>query len=96
MSYISHTPEEKIQMLETIGVGSDEVEELFSVIPSELKARSFDLPPGRSEFEVVKNFPTEHELRKAFETYADDAAYQEHEGLRRWVFTAALRRCSEA
>ncbi len=54
MSYISHTPEEKIQMLEAIGAGSDEVEELFSVIPSELRARSFDLPPGRSEFEVVK------------------------------------------
>ncbi|GFO54829.1 putative glycine dehydrogenase (decarboxylating) subunit 1 [Geomonas sp. Red276] len=38
-------------MLEVIGAGS--VEELFSAIPKELRAKSFDLPPGVSEFELM-------------------------------------------
>jgi glycine dehydrogenase subunit 1 len=38
-------------MLQVIGVGS--ISELFSVIPDELRARSFALPDGMSEFEML-------------------------------------------
>lgn len=48
--YSPHTPEEINEMLSTIGVAT--VEELFAVIPAELRARSFNLPPGMSEFET--------------------------------------------
>jgi demethylmenaquinone methyltransferase/2-methoxy-6-polyprenyl-1,4-benzoquinol methylase len=44
-----------------------------------------------TEFEVVKNFPGEAELRAAFEVHAGEMEYREHEGLRRWVFTATVR-----
>ncbi|CAH2032146.1 aminomethyl-transferring glycine dehydrogenase subunit GcvPA [Trichlorobacter ammonificans] len=48
--YCPHTPEEIREMLAAIGVGS--VEELFAPIPAELRAKSFNLPPGMSEFET--------------------------------------------
>jgi glycine dehydrogenase subunit 1 len=41
-------------MLEAIGIASGDPEELFAPIPKELRARSFDLPPGRSEMEVER------------------------------------------
>jgi glycine dehydrogenase subunit 1 len=48
--YCPHTPEEIAEMLSTIGVAS--VEELFAPIPAELRATTFNLPPGMSEFET--------------------------------------------
>jgi len=51
MSFTPHTPEEIREMLAAIGVGS--IGELFRPIPEELRARSFDLPPGISEFEMM-------------------------------------------
>jgi glycine dehydrogenase subunit 1 len=48
--YCPHTPEEIGEMLATIGVSS--VEELFAPIPSELRAKTFNIPPGVSEFET--------------------------------------------
>jgi glycine dehydrogenase subunit 1 len=48
--YCPHTPEEISEMLSVIGVAS--VEELFSPIPAELRATTFNLPPGMSEFET--------------------------------------------
>ena len=48
--YCPHTPEEISEMLSVIGVAS--VEELFSPIPTELRAKTFNLPPGQSEFET--------------------------------------------
>ena len=50
MSYIPHTPEELKQMLKVIGVSS--VEELFKDIKPALRPKSFNLPEGKSEFEV--------------------------------------------
>ena len=41
-------------MLEAVGITSGDPEELFGCIPPELRARSFDLAPGMSEFEVDK------------------------------------------
>ncbi len=49
--YSPHTPEEIGEMLDVIGAGG--VEDLFAAIPSGLRARSFDLPAGMSEFEML-------------------------------------------
>jgi len=51
MSFTPHTPEEIREMLAAIGVGS--IGDLFRPIPEELRVRSFDLPPGISEFEMM-------------------------------------------
>ena len=48
--YCPHTPEEIQQMLSTIGVAS--VEDLFAPIPAELRAKTFNIPAGMSEFET--------------------------------------------
>ncbi len=48
--YCPHTPEEIQEMLSAIGVAS--VEELFAPIPAALRATTFNLPPGMSEFET--------------------------------------------
>jgi glycine dehydrogenase subunit 1 len=48
--YCPHTPEEIAEMLSTIGVAS--VEELFAPIPASLRAKTFNLPAGMSEFET--------------------------------------------
>lgn len=53
MSYIPHTKEETKDMLKAIGVSS--IEGLFEDIKPELRPRSFDLPQGRSEFEVIEH-----------------------------------------
>ncbi|MFH1878317.1 MAG: aminomethyl-transferring glycine dehydrogenase subunit GcvPA [Candidatus Omnitrophota bacterium] len=54
MGYISHTPEDRKEMLKAIGISSGNMDELFSVIPAELRAKSFNLPRGKSEMEVEK------------------------------------------
>ncbi len=49
--YCPQTPAQVREMLQVIGVGS--IDDLFSVIPAELRARSFNLPEGMSEFEML-------------------------------------------
>ncbi|NJB67356.1 glycine dehydrogenase subunit 1 [Desulfobaculum xiamenense] len=51
MPYVPHTAEETRQMLETVGVSS--MDELFADIGPELRPRSFNLPHGKSEMEVM-------------------------------------------
>ncbi|MDL1957362.1 MAG: aminomethyl-transferring glycine dehydrogenase subunit GcvPA [Candidatus Desulfofervidus auxilii] len=53
MSYIPHTQEEVEEMLKIIGVSS--IEELFVDIGEELRPKSFNLPEGKSEFEVKED-----------------------------------------
>jgi len=53
MNFIPHTPGQTKEMLKTIGVSS--IEELFKDIKPEHRAKSFDLPDGKSEQEVVKH-----------------------------------------
>jgi glycine dehydrogenase subunit 1 len=52
MGYCPNTPEEIREMLDVIGVKS--VEELFAPIPEELRAKSFQLPSGVSELELMR------------------------------------------
>ena len=51
MGYCPNTPEEIREMLAAIGAES--VEDLFSPIPRDLRAKSFELPAGMSEFELM-------------------------------------------
>lgn len=53
MSYIAHTQEDVKEMLKAIGVSS--IEELFKDIPKALRPKSFNLPEGKSEFEVTQH-----------------------------------------
>ncbi len=55
MTYISNTQEDKLQMLKTIGIKDGDVEKLFKDIPRNLRARSFDIPSGKSEYEVTQH-----------------------------------------
>lgn len=54
MNYIPHTQVDKQEMLRAVGVKS--VDELFKDIPSALRPKSFDIPSGRSELEVMEYF----------------------------------------
>ena len=51
MSYIPHTKKQTEQMLETIGASS--IEELFSDIGPSLRPKSFNIPSGISESQIV-------------------------------------------
>ncbi|MCX8082377.1 MAG: aminomethyl-transferring glycine dehydrogenase subunit GcvPA [bacterium] len=53
MNYTPHTEEEVRQMLLEIGVAS--IDDLFADITAELKPRSFNLPSGKSEAEVINH-----------------------------------------
>ncbi len=52
MSYSPHTESEIKEMLKAIGASS--VEELFDCIPAGLRPKSFDIPEGKSEPEVME------------------------------------------
>ncbi len=51
MDYVSNTDGQLHQMLETIGVGSFET--LLATIPPEIRCKTFELPEGLSEAQVV-------------------------------------------
>lgn len=53
MKYTPHTQSEIEQMLAEIGVSS--TDELFNDIADDLRAKSFDLPKGMSEFELIES-----------------------------------------
>ena len=53
MNYIPHTQQEVNEMLKIIGVSH--IDELFKDIKSELWPRSFNIPEGKSEFEVSRH-----------------------------------------
>ena len=52
MDYIPNTDEDRAKMLSSLGLSS--IEELFRDIPGELKPKSFSLPSGKSELEVLQ------------------------------------------
>lgn len=54
MPYTPHTKDDVQKMCAQIGIKSED--ELFASIPNELRAKSFDLEEGLSEFEVFENF----------------------------------------
>lgn len=56
MSFLPHTPLEREQMLERIGVSS--VEDLFANIPADLRSGPLQIPQGMSEMEVLQLLQT--------------------------------------
>ena len=52
MDYIPNTDKDRAEMLSSIGLKS--IDELFKDIPGELKPKSFNLPSGKSELEVLQ------------------------------------------
>lgn len=52
MNYVPHTDNDKAAMLKTIGVRS--IDDLFKDISPSLRPKSFDIPEGKSEFEVTR------------------------------------------
>jgi len=54
MSYIANTDEQRREMLKVCG--ADSIENLFADIPQNLRPRSFNLPQGKSEPELVNYF----------------------------------------
>ena len=54
MTYIPHTLSETQAMLKAIGVSK--IDDLFCDIKKDLRAKSFNIPEGKSEFETVEYF----------------------------------------
>ena len=54
MPYVPHTEDEVREMLAAIGVGS--IEDLFAEISQDMRPKSFDIPEGLSEMEVLARF----------------------------------------
>ncbi len=54
MPYTPHTKEQISEMLKTIGV--KKIDDLFQDIKPDLRAQSFNIPEGKSEFEVIEYF----------------------------------------
>ncbi|HEX3020466.1 MAG TPA: aminomethyl-transferring glycine dehydrogenase subunit GcvPA [Chitinispirillaceae bacterium] len=54
MSYIANTDQQRSEMLKVCGV--DSIDKLFSDIPESLRPKSFNLPEGKSEFELTSYF----------------------------------------
>ncbi len=52
MPYVPHTPDQAREMLDLVGLA--EMDDLFADIPSAMRPKSFDLPPGLSEMEVCR------------------------------------------
>ena len=75
-TYCPNTPEEIREMLAAIGVGS--IEELFRPIPAELRARSFDLPAGMSEFELFQRMKGLADLNAAGMTNFIGGGFYDH------------------
>jgi glycine dehydrogenase subunit 1 len=75
-TYCPNTPEEIREMLAAIGVAS--IGELFSPIPAELRARSFDLPAGMSEFELYQRMKGLAELNAAGMTNFIGGGFYDH------------------
>lgn len=54
--YCPNSPEEVRRMLDAVGAA--DIDDLFRSVSPALRAKSFDLPPGMSEFEMLHRFQT--------------------------------------
>ncbi len=76
MPYTPHTKEDISSMLEAIGIEKEE--ELFKAVPKELRAKSFDLPEGLSEFEVFEQLKKTAQKNKIDKTLFIGGGYYDH------------------
>ena len=76
MPYTPHTKEDISSMLDTIALKDES--ELFDTIPKELRAKSFDLPEGMSEFEAYDKLKKIAEKNKNDKVLFMGGGYYEH------------------
>jgi len=76
MNYIPHTDKDKQEMLKAIGVKS--VNELFKDIPASLRPKSFNIPQGKSEFEVMEQLKKLSEKNATYLTNFIGGGFYDH------------------
>lgn len=76
MPYTPHTPSDIETMNAQIGIRHED--ELFSAIPDTLRAKSFDLPEGLSEFEVFEEFKSLASKNNTSNTCFIGGGYYDH------------------
>ncbi len=76
MPFTPHTKEDVVSMLETIGLSEES--ELFDSVPKELRAKSFDLPEGLSEFEAYDKIKEIAKKNRADKTLFMGGGYYDH------------------
>ncbi|MDD5019125.1 MAG: aminomethyl-transferring glycine dehydrogenase subunit GcvPA [Candidatus Omnitrophica bacterium] len=74
--HIANTSRDTQEMLARIGV--PDTEALFSVIKKSQRAHSFDLPPGRSEFEVIERLKNMAKKNAGDLLYFTGAGFYDH------------------
>jgi glycine dehydrogenase subunit 1 len=75
-NFTPHTKENITEMLTVTGALS--VEELFKDIPDELRVKSFEIPPGKTEYEVLKIFRNFSEKNKNYYVSFLGGGYYDH------------------
>lgn len=75
-SYIPATPEERQQMLASIGLSS--AEELYAVVPKEVRIQKLNLPEGMSELEAVQKMSAYAEQNTQFRSIFRGAGSYHH------------------
>lgn len=75
-AYIPSTKAERRQMLESVGVKS--FDDLYAVVPSEMKLRSLDIPAGKSELEVSRHMEAMAAKNKVFSAIFRGAGAYHH------------------
>jgi len=76
MPYTPHTKNDIDSMLKTVGVKSEE--SLFDTVPKEIRAKSFNLPSGKSEFEVYESFKALANKNSTDKTLFVGGGYYDH------------------
>ena len=78
MVYISNTQNDRLKMLEAIGIKNGNVDTLFKDIPLSLKPKSFKIPEGLSEYEVSQKIEAISEKNKTNFCSFLGAGYYDH------------------
>ncbi len=76
MPYIPHTEAELKEMLQFLNVNT--IDELFNEIPKEMRPKSFNLPKGKSEYEVASYFNELASMNKTDLVTFLGAGYYDH------------------
>ena len=76
MPYTPHTKQDISSMLQTIGIKNEE--SLFDDIPKDIRAKSFDLPSGKSEFETYDELKRVSQKNKTDKAIFMGGGYYEH------------------
>lgn len=76
MGYIPSTSDERLQMLATCGLSS--FDELFSVVPADIRVKHLNLPDGVSELEMTRTMTAMAAKNKIFPTIFRGAGAYRH------------------